>query len=235
MKLRNLLFIFAALVFVAFTNSCNKDEIQPDEIVQPSISKKTQVAEKPSGLQNSSDQNAQTCASNFDMINGVMDLMSHFEVPKNADLVKTKSAGAWTWTWEEGGVTVWMTWTETESQYTWEYEVDYLNSGRTRYVYAEESKDGKIGKLELFGGYTEYATYVYNWTYDNSNNLVFEMNFDLIGFVYNITAHINTDGSGDYSYSCAGDVWYEVAWNVDGSGWWKYYDIFGGEFSGTWV
>jgi len=235
MKFRNLFFILFSLVFIAFSSSCKKDAISPDEIVQPNIGQKSQVAEKPSGLANSSDENAQTCAGYFDQINGIMDMLSMFEVPKNADLVDTKSTGVWTWTWEEGGIEVWMTWTETDAKYTWEYEVDYLNQGRVRYLYAEENKDGSNGLLNVYSGYDDSAAIVYNWTYDNNENLNFEMNFGSSLASLRIEANINADGSGNYSYYFNSDLWYYVAWNLDGSGYYTYYDLFGGEFTWNWT
>jgi hypothetical protein len=137
------------------------------------------------------------------------------------------------WTWTAGEVTVWMTFVESATKYTWTYDIDYQGTGRVTYIYAEEEKDGSAGMLKLFGAYSSTATAEYSWTVASDGTVDF---IYLAGDAENmlkITVKANPDGSGVVDYYVNNVMFYHLIWNTDGSGSWVYY--YGDQsMSGTW-
>jgi hypothetical protein len=219
MKSRNIFFVLISFLIITFSSSCKKDEIKPDDIPQPTFSQKSKIVEKPEGLVNSTCPNAQKGSGYFDIINGMLNYFVDIQMPEDAKFLETNPNGSWTWTWEEGNFSAWLTYTENETEYIWDYDED-LSSERKNRLNVNEKKDGKHGEMKVyadnsFNNDTIIADYTWNYTEDGSLNFMSDFN------TYKIIVNIKTDGSGDLKYYVETWIWYSVNWNADGSGSWN--------------
>lgn len=231
MKREILIFIS---IFLVFFFGCKKDDINTSEIEQPSFSKKTFIAEKPVGLQNSTDPVAIQCGAFFDNINAVLYYISLLEVPDDAELVDKNLLGEKTWSWENDSTTCWMTFTKSLRINEWTLELEYSDVGRDTYIWVGESKDNSEGQVTIGSdaSMVDIEHISYTWYYENEELHIEVSDFNGVGYI--ILATVNSDNSGSYKYYIAGTLYYDVTWNADNTGNYTYYDFLGNVWNGSW-
>jgi hypothetical protein len=213
--------LIAALLFTF--NACKDDTGAEIEVTKMKIVQKLEKLDVPAKMKNSNNPNAKTAVGYVDEVKDVQSYFTWFEIPEDA--VRQKSAtlgGSDVYFWTSGGVSVWETYTETTSKYTWEIEVD-MGSGRQKYIYAEEGKNGDYGFMEIFDNTQSSSNFAwkYDWTFDSKDNAKVVWKDYEETFLLEIKA--NVDLSGYAKYFTSGKLFYHFEWNTDGSGFYKLY------------
>jgi hypothetical protein len=248
MNLKRNAFVLFALLFIAV--SCKDDEpaVQQD-LSTAELSFKTgeDPVAIPSGLLQSTDPNAQQAVVFLEQANGMADLISSLQPPTGATKSSTpingkSSNGGRTevayvvYTWTSGNTTIAYQISETSTEYIfelfWKLSPD---SEFLKYLHAEESKLGKEGFLnsyDPFGTTTDYLVR-YQWNEVSDGTFYFDLLTQGDEFTINIVS--NPDNSGSVKYYVSKELYYDIAWNADGSGSWILYDFDGTvNSSGSW-
>jgi len=231
MKKINLLLLVIA--FVAFTVSCKKDskDTPAAKPSKPSISQGGEVVTVPAALKSNPDPNAGMCVSYIETANGIGDYFSWFDVPDNAQEVSLKSTNELyhTWLWSYNGSSVWTKWWEDLSKYYWEMDIAFNSGPRYNFMKAEETKDGKSGKLEYFD-YVTTQQMIVKYTWETSSADVFTFVADVVS-TFKYVVVVNPNNSGSVKLYLGESLYWEASWNVDGSGTWN----MPGVGSGSWT
>lgn len=210
-------YFLTLLLFVLVFGACKKDAEEKIEATRMKLVDKLEKLDVPEAMKNSSNSNAQQAVSYVDMVKGVADYFSWFEVPEGA--VRSKSTDE-VYFWTYNGVTVWETLSETSTSYKWTIEID-TGSGKIKAYESEEKKDGSYGVLKVFNESGSSAIYTYEWTFDSAGNGSIIWKDATESFVYDVTVNVNK--SGEAKWTSNGDLFYHFSWNSDGSGSYYYY------------
>lgn len=234
-----LLLIGAILVF-----SCSKDD-DPEpslESAEISFAGNTQVIVAPPALTTSSDPYAQMAAAWIESVNSVGEFTTFFEKPDGATKSTTRITASngrtaatseeflvYTWTDQQSGTSIAFQVSAPSDHYTWEIFFKLTSGGEwLKYLHAEEKKDKSSGFMkvyDVFGFIGENAsTLIASYEWSRSGDIFnFEMDSDL--FELDIDMSVNTKTkAGSVVYYFEDVKTYEIQWNADGSGTWKYYD-----------
>jgi hypothetical protein len=199
---RSIFYLLVCAIAVSISMSgCKKDDSSdkssPADLPKPAFASETKVVEVPANLQTSQEFGAQMCNTYLNMVNGLSAWTGFFSVPDNAQELKsaTKSTGTRTYKYSNGLETVYYEYTETSDKYCWTMYFETKDHPKAKVIYAEESKNGATGKVEIYNWDTDKSTSLrWSWTKDASNNTTFI--YDVIGTGDKIEVKANADGSG---------------------------------------
>jgi len=215
--------LIVAIFILAFTG-CKDDEAEL-EATKMKLIDRLEKLNVPEVMRDSENPNAQQAVGYVDQVKGVQSYFSWFDVPEDATREKSASlSGGDVYYWSYGGASVWETYTESGSKYIWQIDIDYgTGTGRQKYMYSEEEKDGSYGNLKIFNIDQESEKYVfmYEWKFDSNENANLVWKDYEESFVYEIQS--NADLSGYAKLLSSGELIYHFLWNTDGSGSYKLY------------
>jgi hypothetical protein len=241
-----------ALMAVSF--SCSDDDKEPQPNIEDaalSLAESSEVLEVPEALLTSDDPNAQLAASWIEMANGLSANLAMFTPPANAarstDLitpvngrVASNSGVVYTWSDPSYGSVAYQI-TDASDKYTFELFYKGLDdTGYYRYLYAEEMKDRSEGYIALYDAWgTETDTRdaeLMRWEWSRAKeNFTFKMTVGENDLSFTVTVNTKTK-AGSVVYNESSVKMYEMNWNADGSGAWKYFDETGAVTEeGTWT
>jgi hypothetical protein len=231
-----MMLVMPALFFTA----CNKDDEKTDKTTykSPSIASRGDVVTIPDGLQSLADGgdfNAGMAVAYMGMANGIASFAGSFVVPDGAAQENLKGGSA-VYHWTYGGYSYWMTYAETLTKYTWEYDYEFPEVPRFTFMDAEELKDGKSGKWAIYdpedAGHPKMWDYVWNVNSSEDFSAVLDMTDGTDVMAFNVLARKNNSGSFTLYSNAVKTV--EVTWNADGSGsWWMSDGV--NTYSGNWT
>jgi hypothetical protein len=223
MKKHYFYFLAAILLSGVIIWSCDKnstDTGSDDKISQPSMSEKSVIVNIPENLKTTTDPYASMCYSYINLINSLTSYNSYFYAPENA--TKEKNGNKVVYSYSNGKENVWYEIDETATKNTWTvYYSDASNSiSKSKVIYYEETKDGKEGKCEYYDyANTKEVTMKYWWTTSANGTLTFNY---LDNQNTNYVLNSNPDGSGDLKVYSDSKLIYEVTWDKDGHGNYKF-------------
>lgn len=202
--------------------------------------------ELPSGLQESSDPQAQMAYGFVSQLNDLVNYVAVFTPPQGAKAADDGPPWVYTWTYSEGGdsATVTLTIDESGGYYTWELRWDGTVEGEVFddvLVYAaRQAVDGSSGDFYLYDLVegTGQVVAEWHWSVDAAQTVSFEMiSWDGSDSV-RITAEVMADGSGSLDlYEGSASAWVQVwhfEWDALGAGSWAQYEDGSMVGSGTW-
>lgn len=230
MKINTLIF---TVLFLLVFSACKKGDLAEKQATKMKLIEKLDKLNVPENMKNSTNTNAQQAVGYVDQVKGVSSYFSYFDIPEDATH-SNASLGDDEYYWNYGGMELWESYSETSSTYVWEIDTD-MGSGRNKYLYSEENKDGNYGFMEVYdyaSGSEEYI-FKYEWSFDNDGNATLLWEAADKSFTYEVTSNLDSSGSAEW-YS-NGTLLYSFVWNADGSGSYTYYDESGNEImSDSW-
>ncbi len=213
--------IFLALVagMILMFTGCSKDDEPKPEVKLPSVGKDSILVSVPESLKGTTDSNLKMAASIFSSINQMSNISRMMLPPEDAASYHSDVPGAVAYTWSAGEVTYWFTYYTSNDTCYWKVDADF-GEGRVPYIEGQESCDGKAGSISLLGG--DLPPYHASWSYNSEGDLSFRITGN-VQTHYEITGTLNADGSGYAKIVASGMKIFEIWWNADGSGRYKYY------------
>ena len=248
MYMKRLQYLLMLLAVVAF--SCSKDEdAEPSaedlDEVQLSLSTDEQLIEVPEALLQTQNEYTQMAAMWISMANNISSYVSIFQnIPEGAEKSSTPitpsngrvAAAAKSYLvyhWEGDGMGIAYQIHAEGSKYIFELFYKFQGSNEyQRYLYAEEAKDKKSGKIEAYDIWdTGGLALRYKWA-TNGDILTFDLeSFNSEGL---ISLEVNqSTQAGTLSFFSDGALSYLITWNGDGSGTWTDYSG-DEEMTGSW-
>ena len=226
-------FLSIVLLIIAFSG-CKKDDSGGMEVAQMKLEEKLSKLDVPEVMKNSTNSYAETAVGCVDYVKGISDYFSWFDIPDDAQYQGLKSTQGEVYTWSYGGFSIWETYNDTGSKYTWQVDIDG-GAGRQKYLYSEEDYNGDNGRMEV----SDYTTsdndliYSYVWYFNSAGDATLTWQDAAGSFKYEVKSNIDLSGSAKM-YSI-GKLFYNFQWNSDGSGSCEYYDTDGSVIlSDTW-
>jgi hypothetical protein len=210
------------IVLIAFVSTCKKDEEEEaPEYVNPSFAGQTELITAPEALATSGNYYASIAYTYVTVVNAYASLFGNLVLPANATQVKStgkSTQGGVTYTWSDGIHSVWVTYTETSSKYTWEYDYDE-GEGRYHLIYAEEQKDGSGGLMKFNDVYYEQEwDIIIEWTVNNDGSILWTWTDIYDNEVLEVLC--NTDHSGYIKYYENDVLMLHITWDALGNGTW---------------
>lgn len=245
--------LFLSVFALLFSISCSKDDEVGADLTEVEFS--FDASNPPidqtiiSNLSMLGDNNAATIAGHLSTANGMSNWLSFFQENPNAVQSNTPigscggSALVYTYTASAEGETISIAYQICESTDKYVFQIFVSENGGDfqELIYAEETKDDlRNGYMEIFGAdpsdsdLGNTAVFRYTWTEATDGSFEFTASSDLGGYL--LTIDVNSDQSGELSYTIDGDLIYEATWNAAGTaGTYTYYDGEGNvEDSGNW-
>jgi len=224
-------YLLFAVILLSF-NAC-KDEEESIEATKLKLIERLDKLDVPAKMKTTQHPQAKEASGYVDEVKGIATYFDFIQVPEDAEYTSNKSTlGGDTYYWNYGGYEMWETITTTSSKNLWQVDIND-GSGRTKYIVAEEMKDGSSGFMQVFD-YTSDSEdwfYSYDWSFDSSDNATLTWRFADDAIKYEIKS--NADLSGSAKYYIGGELLYSYIWNKDGSGSLSTY-ILGTEETITW-
>ncbi|MCD9018420.1 hypothetical protein [Parachryseolinea silvisoli] len=250
MKKINKFLLLVAFSAAAF--SCSKDDdATPEKSLEDvafSMSGSSSVVTPPSAMASSDDTYAIQATSYVNMANAMSGYLQYFKPPQGSVKSSTPITVAngrvaatqteylvYTWTDSQGsGMSIAYQVSEQSDKYVFEIFIKYSqDEDWTRYVYAEETKDGSEGLMHIYGvDDVVFITYSWKHTGDNFDFVISSIE-DETAFEINI--HVNTKTkAGSVEYVMNDELLYKMEWDAAGNGTWAYYVEGEVEESGSW-
>ena len=208
-----------------------------------------QVVAVPESMTSSDDPYAQSAATYVATVNQIGSYFTYFQPPAGAEKSSEPIAPAngrlaatnkqyLVYTWAQQEMTIAYQLSEESDKYVWEIFWKQGEGEFKKYLYAEESKTAKKGKLIVYGiigTQNDVFSVQYDWEKetDGTTKLIGTINStDDIALVYTII--VNPDASGSVEYKFA-EGRYLMLWDGVGNGSWTLYGEDGNTLSGTWT
>ena len=247
MYMKRLQYLLMLLAVVAF--SCSKDEVEPsaDDLdeVELSLSADQKLIEVPEALLQSQNEYSQMAAMWIGMANSISSYVTIFgNIPAEAEKTSTPimpsngrvaatAKNYLVYQWEGSGIGVAYQIHAEGSKYIFElfYKLQESNEYQ-RYLYAEETKDKKSGKMLVYDIWdTGDLAITYKWA---TNGDIFTFEFEGLESEGLISLEVNkSTEAGSLSFFDEGELTYLITWNGDGSGTWADYSG-DEEITGSW-
>jgi hypothetical protein len=234
MKIKLLLFVVALFAF-----SCSKDEDPAPTLETVTLSlAQDQGITAPPAMATSSNQYAQEAYGYIEMANLFENYSDLFKIPDGATKLTTKITATngrinntgdyvtYEWTDTGSGYKFALQISEQSDQYTWEIfvktgdQTNYL-----KFIEATEKKDKSSGSFKVYD-YTDPAPATelwldYVWTRNGDTLHIVLIEFAVI----KVDMTINTKTkAGNFIVYMDNEKLYEMAWDAQGNGTWKYFE-----------
>ncbi|WP_420577926.1 hypothetical protein [Ekhidna sp.] len=241
-KITLLLAVFALL----FSISCGDDDAGPDLSEVEIAFDSSNPPVSPSiitTMTSSSDPNAQEVGSNLATINAFTGWSAFFQQQQGATKTSTPigtcggDAVVYTYSTDSGNGTYTISYQICDEGDVYSFQMFYSENGSTPqlFIYAEQSKSGDQGYMNVYGSGLGFAetqpVIIYAWEKNADNSFTFTITDSEESYLY--TINVNEDNSGDLSYVIDGTLYYEATWNATGTAG-TYTNHNSGE-SGTWT
>lgn len=249
------------LILVAFgiltvLSSCSKEEDavapvsaeSPSNLEEVSLSfakeEEGGVVSVPKAMASSDDPYAQQAVAYVGMVSQIENYFSYFQppagakkssqpiLPVNGRTVSSKEQYL-VYTWTQQDVTIAYQLSEKKDTYVWEIFWKQGDGNFKRYVYAEEGKEEKKGKMDIYNIFGDADDLLAKYTWKKSSDGTFTLNGIVPSVDALYTVWINPDASGSVRYVFDTSR-YEMQWDGSGSGSWTFYSEGEEVASGIW-
>jgi hypothetical protein len=233
--------ILALVALLTVAVSCSKDDEPAPRVedIELSFADADQIVEVPEALLNSEDPHANLAASLVMMANGLSSNLALFEAPNGATRttnfivpVNGRTAAdkgyVYTWTDPEYGTVAYQV-REASDKYVFEFL--YKETGSDdwyRYLYAEERKDRSEGHFIIYNAWDDseedFGEEIMRWTWTRKGDMfTFRVIDATEGFNFKVEVNTKTK-AGSVVYFNGELKEYEIVWDAQGKGTWKYFD-----------
>jgi hypothetical protein len=227
MKMK-LILLSAIMACGSFFYGCSDDDATTPTTKTPgapSFIGNTQIVKIPTTIQNSTNPNVALIAGSLSMVNSMAGYGAMFIIPANANSMSSelKTTSPQTYTWSNGEFTVSYEYYDLSDKYTWTIYYTIAPQPKYKAFYAEENKDGKSGKMEVYNETSGVKEVSWNWNKNDANNVTFVYeSFDTP--TEKLTVVSNADGSGSIKFVEGTVTKYEALWDASGKGSYTIYD-----------
>ncbi|WKN43333.1 hypothetical protein [Tunicatimonas pelagia] len=196
-------------------------------------------------MTSSNDTYAQRAVGYVKLVNQIGSYFNYFQPPTGATRssqpitvangrIEATQKQYLTYTWTDQQTTIAYQISEEGDKYVWEIFLKQGEGDFQRFIYAEESKVARIGKMDVynyFAGQGNDLLMKYAWEEKEDESFILTGIVPSGDLTYVIT--VNPDASGSAKYTFAQDK-YEIQWDAAGNGNWAFYSEGSVVTSGDW-